>query len=96
MEHVAALLLLVGCSPDASVCSEIPVPQPIYRSLDECEAAKPLEMRLSGTYDRRVMATCSGLTQAEVDGSASVEWAVNRSGQLTVELADAPQLVAAR
>ncbi|WP_061936454.1 hypothetical protein [Aureimonas sp. AU22] len=96
MEHVAALLLLVGCSPDASVCTEIPVPQPIYRSVGECEAAAPMEMRLSGTYDRRVMARCTGLTQSELDGSASVEWAVNRAGELAVVLTDAPQLVASR
>ncbi|RIY02135.1 hypothetical protein D3218_07520 [Aureimonas flava] len=96
MEHVAALLLLVGCTPDSSVCTEIPVPQPIYRGLEECEAAKPLAMRLSGTYDRRVMASCTGLTQAELDGSASVEWAVNRAGDLAVKLDAAPQLVASR
>lgn len=96
MEHVAALLLIVGCTPDSSVCTEIPVPQPIYRSITECETTKPLAMRLSGTYDRRVMASCTGLTQAEIDGSASVEWAVNRAGNLSVILADPPQLVAAR
>lgn len=96
MEHVAALLLLVGCTPDSSVCTEIPVPRPIYRSVGECEAAAPIEMRLSGTYDRRVMAKCTGLTQAELEGAVSVEWAVNRAGQLAVELTDAPQLVASR
>ncbi len=96
MEHVAALLLLVGCTSDSTVCTEIPVPTPIYRSMAECEAAKPLEMRLSGTFDRRVMGSCTGLSQAEVDGSASVEWAVNRAGQLSVALTDPPQLVASR
>ncbi|WP_279479985.1 hypothetical protein [Aureimonas sp. SK2] len=96
MEHVAALLLIVGCTSDSSVCTEIPVPQPIYRGVGECEAAMPLAMRLSGTYDRRVMGSCTGLTQAEVDGSASVEWAVNGAGQLAVVLTDSPQLVASR
>lgn len=96
MEHVAALLLIVGCSPNSAVCAEIPVSQPIYRSIEACEAAKPLAMRLTGTFDNRVVASCTGLTQAELDGSASVEWAVNRAGQLMVEIADAPQLVASR
>lgn len=96
MEHVAALLLIVGCSPDSSVCTEIPVPQPIYRSIEACEAAKPLALRLTGTFDQRVMGSCTGLTEAELDGSASVEWAVNRAGTLAVELTDAPQLVASR
>ncbi len=96
MEHVAALLLIVGCSPDSTVCREIPVPQPIYRSMEACEAAKPLAVRLTGTFDTRVMASCAGLTQADLDGSASVEWAVNRAGRLTVALGEAPQLVAAR
>lgn len=96
MEHVAALLLIVGCSTNTTVCTEIPVPQPIYRSVDACEAAKPLAMRLTGTFDRRLVANCAGLTQAELDGSASVEWAVNRAGHLIVAIADAPQLVASR
>ncbi|WP_182085437.1 hypothetical protein [Aureimonas sp. ME7] len=96
MEHVAALMLLVGCSSDASVCTQIAVPQPIYRSVAECESAMPLAQRFSATYDRKVVGTCTGLSAAELESSPSVEWAVSRSGRLSVMLTDPPALLASR
>ena len=37
MEHIAAILLLVGCTDDMLVCRELPAPAPVYESIEECE-----------------------------------------------------------
>ena len=96
MEPIAALMLLVGCNADMSSCTEVAVPTPIYASADECEAALPLEMRMSGTGDLRLLGSCTGVDRAALDRSSHVEWAVNRSGRLTVALADETAVVAQR
>lgn len=94
MEQVAAFMLLVGCTPDAASCTEIPVPTPIYRSVEACEAAMPLAIRLSSTFDPKILGACTKMDAAEP--SASIEWAVNRAGVLTVELSSEPNLLASR
>lgn len=96
MDQLAALLLIVGCTSDSAVCTEIPAPTPVYRSVAECEAAKPLAVRLTTTYDQRVLATCHGVAPAMLDSATSVDWAVSRAGNLTVALTSEPNLVASR
>ncbi|MFD2236318.1 hypothetical protein [Aureimonas populi] len=86
MEQVFAFMLLVGCSPDASQCSEIPVATPTYSSIEECRADLPLQMRLTDTYDARVMGACEAVDEAMMEQDATVEWAVSRNGELKVAL----------
>lgn len=38
MEHLAALLLIVGCSDDLSQCNELPAPTVAYQSMETCES----------------------------------------------------------
>ena len=38
MEHIAAVLLIIGCSGDLKDCSELPVDIAIYETYEECEA----------------------------------------------------------
>ena len=96
MEQIAAIMLLVGCSADNSVCTEIPVPTPIYRSVAECEAQMPFEIRMSDTFDNRVLGACKAVDHTIFEQSASIDWAVSRSGQLQVEISAEPSMVASR
>jgi hypothetical protein len=41
MGHVAALLLLIGCSDDLSQCRELPAPTSFYETKAECDRALP-------------------------------------------------------
>ena len=41
MEHIAAFLLIVGCSPDLAECREMPTPTAIYETIEDCEAERP-------------------------------------------------------
>ncbi|HEY9055797.1 MAG TPA: hypothetical protein VIN77_01480 [Aurantimonas sp.] len=96
MEHVAAFMLLVGCSGDASVCREIPVPVPAYESLEECQKDLVLEMRLSGSTERRVLGACKAVDEEVFEQSASIDWAVSRNGELLITFDAEPQMVASR
>lgn len=96
MEHVAAFMLLVGCSGDASVCREIPVPAPAYESLEECQGNLALEMRLSGATERKVLGACKAVDESVFEQSASIDWAVSRSGELLITFDAEPQMVASR
>ncbi len=96
MEQFLAVMLLVGCSSDQEVCSEIPVPTPFYSSVEDCRTDLGLQMRFSSTYDNKVFGACTPVDEAMMEQSGTVEWAISRSGELMVEVrADEPQIAAA-
>lgn len=96
MEHVAAFMLLVGCSGDMSVCKEIPVPVAAYESVAECRQELPLQIRLSGTVDERVLGACKEVSEDVFQQSATVDWTVSRDGRLAINFDAEPSLVASR
>ncbi|WP_102958790.1 hypothetical protein [Mangrovicella endophytica] len=96
MEHIAAFMLLVGCSGDVASCQEIPVPVPAYETLDECQSDLPLQIRLSGSSDKRVFGACKAVDEETFEQSATIDWAVTRNGQLTINFEAEPQMVASR
>lgn len=96
MEQLAAFMLLVGCSPDAATCTEIPVPTPLYQSVEACQRDLPLQMRLSSTFDSKVVGTCQGVDSALLEGSATVDWTITRAGALQVSVTPESNLVASR
>lgn len=89
MEHIAALLLIVGCSADLSQCRELPAPVTVFEAAEECAANKePALQFLSGQADR-VMGTCIALDPALEEDYAELVWSVDADGKLdaTVETA---------
>ncbi len=96
MEHVAAFMLLVGCSGDISVCKEIPVPVAAYENVAECRQQLPLQIRLSGAADQRVFGACKEVSEEVFQQSATVDWSVSRDGQLAIRFDAEPSLVASR
>jgi len=96
MDQIAALMMLVGCSSGQTACTEIPVPTPIYASIDACRSALPLQMRLSSTFDSRVAGECHPISHADLERPMSIEWAVSRSGDLRIAIEPDSSLVAGR
>ncbi|MBO0664007.1 hypothetical protein LQ948_15335 [Jiella sp. MQZ9-1] len=96
MEHVAAFMLLVGCSGDISVCKEIPVPSPAYETVAACQQDLPLQIRLSNSSDSRVLGACKAVSEDVFQQSASLDWSVSRNGQLAITFETEPSLVASR
>ena len=97
MEHIAAFMLLVGCTGDVSVCKEIPVPVAGYESVQECQQNLSLQIRLSGTSDRKVFGACKAVSEDVFERSASLDWSVSKNGQLSIQFeGEQPNLVASR
>ena len=96
MEHVAAFMLLVGCSGDVSSCQEIPVPVPAYENVDACQSDLPLQIRLSDSGSKRIFGACKAVDETVFEQSATIDWAVTRDGKLNIYFDAEPQLVAAR
>ena len=82
MEHITALLLIVGCSPDLVQCKELPAPTAIYESFDECQAQLPFSLQdMNGKADR-VMAKCVFVDPAGEEADAELNWDVSKEGVL--------------
>ena len=96
MEQIAAFMLLVGCSGNATSCTEIPVPVPAYRSVAECQSDLPLQIRLTDAAERQVLGACKAVDPSVFEQSATIDWAVSRQGQLLITFNTDPQMVASR
>lgn len=86
MEQLAAVMLIVGCNADAATCTEVPVPSVFYSSVAECRAELPMQMRFSASQDDRLFGACEAFDEALLDQSATIEWTVNRAGELRIEV----------
>ncbi len=86
MEHIAALLLIVGCSQDLSRCDELPAPVPLYETSAECDADLPGALRVFDGASPRVMAICVGIDPALEETDADLVWDIRPDGSLYAAL----------
>ncbi len=81
MEHVAAILLLLGCSDDARTCTELPTPHVGYESEQACEENVEFALRQAGNSHPMVLAKCFAVDPL-AEGDMEIVWDVNASGEL--------------
>lgn len=86
MEHIAALLLIVGCSGDLGTCKELPAPVPIFETMEECTAELPLSLSQANGKDERVFAQCVFVDPAMEEEDAVLTWDVTRDGWLVASI----------
>ena len=82
MEHIAALLLIVGCADDLSHCRELPAPVPIFETAQECETELPIAMRQFMSDYPQIMANCIAVDPAMAEEDAQLVWDINGQGNL--------------
>lgn len=90
MEHIAALLLIIGCSDDMAQCRELPAPVTVFETAEECEALLPDALRgLSGSHSQ-LMAQCVAVDPAMEEADAELVWNIQQDGTLyaAVEIPD--------
>jgi len=87
MEHIAALLLLVGCSDaDLKQCRELPAPTPIFESMEECDTViGPTRRAFEGSAPR-VFAKCVYVDPAMEEEDAELVWSISADGRLEAEV----------
>jgi len=86
MEHIAAFMLLIGCSGDLQVCKEYPAPAVAYETVEQCEAElTPAISSLSGSQAKSY-GKCVEIDPAMVYEDAEIVWDVTQDGGIEVAL----------
>ena len=86
MEHIAALLLIVGCSADLSECRELPAPVSVFETHEECQALLPASLDRFRSAEPRVAASCVFVDPADEEEDAELVWSVTPDGALVAEI----------
>ena len=86
MEHIAALLLIVGCSADMKECRELPAPTPIFETSQECDSELPAVLQQLGGANERVLATCVFVDPAMEEENAELVWDIRPDGSLVATI----------
>lgn len=94
MEHIAALLLIIGCSNDLAQCKELPAPVPVYETVEECQGDLPIAIRIVTGTAQKIMAQCVEVDPALEEEDAELVWDINPDGTLSASV-EVPQVVVA-
>jgi hypothetical protein len=90
MEHIAALLLIVGCSDDLSQCIELPAPAPVYEAAEDCNRELPASLEaFTGQYGH-FFARCVPVDPALAEEDAELTWDVHPDGTLVASIETVP------
>lgn len=95
MEHIAALLLMVGCSGDLAECRELPAPTPIFETMEECQALLPASLKQAEGTEAKVLADCVFVDPAMEEEDAVLEWDVTKDGKLIASVTAGGEVVVA-
>jgi len=86
MEHIAAVLLIIGCSDDLAQCRELPAPVPIYETAEACEVGLPASLREhTGNYPQ-LFAQCLTVDPALEEDDVVLSWGIGDNGILTASV----------
>lgn len=94
MEHIAALLLVIGCSNTMVECRELPVPVSVFASADQCVAERPFAMGDVQGQAQRIVAKCLPVDPALEDDYDQIVWTVRPDGTLDASLAVSSMVMA--
>lgn len=90
MEHIAALLLIIGCSGDLSQCRELPAPVAVYEAVEDCNQELPDSLgAFTGQVDR-LFALCVPVDPALEEEDAELTWDVHPDGTLVASIETVP------
>jgi len=86
MEHIAAFMLLVGCSNGSLACEELTAPQVAFESMEECVGALPLAIGGASGGKRIVHARCAAIDPAWIEEDVEITWSMSREDGLRVDV----------
>lgn len=82
MEHIAAVLLVIGCSNAMTECRELPVPVSVFETTQECTAERPFILGDLRGQAPRIIAECLSVDPALEDDYDQIVWTVRPDGTL--------------
>jgi hypothetical protein len=90
MEHIAALLLIIGCSDDLLQCRELPAPVPVYEAAEDCNRELPNSLdAFTGQYGQ-LFAQCVAVDPALEEEDAELTWDIRPDGTLVASVDAVP------
>ncbi|RWK03410.1 hypothetical protein [Mesorhizobium sp.] len=95
MEHIAALLLVIGCSDTMTGCRELSVPVSVFETFEACMAERPFALGDLRGLTPRIMGECLAVDPALEDDYDQLLWTVRPDGTLVASLEVSGSLVAA-
>lgn len=87
MEHIAALLLVIGCSNTMADCRELQIPVSVFATADQCVAERPFAMGDVRGQAQHIVAKCLAVDPALEDDYDQIVWNVRQDGTLDASLA---------
>jgi hypothetical protein len=94
MEHIAALLFVVGCSGTMTDCRELEVPVSVFETTEACVAERPFALGDLQGQASRIMGKCLDVDPALEDDYDRIVWNVRPDGTLVASLEVSGTLVA--
>lgn len=94
MEHIAALLLIVGCSNGLDQCRELPTPVSVFETVEECAVERPLAIERLKQSNQRIFSRCLALDPALEDDYDQITWKVRPDGGFDASVNIAGMVVA--
>ncbi|WP_297323584.1 hypothetical protein [uncultured Bartonella sp.] len=88
MNAVIAVMLLVSCTDNFSVCNASDDMVRVYPSHEVCETALIHEVKRIGSHSEQVFGKCVKADADFINGDLSIYWHVDQNGNLIVELAN--------
>lgn len=95
MEHIAAIMVLIGCGHGDVACEEIPAPTVGYETVQVCEREMESVLRSASNRFPVTYGTCEAVDPALFEGDAVVAWDFAESGELSVDVVPAGSLYVA-
>ncbi|RWL41699.1 MULTISPECIES: hypothetical protein [unclassified Mesorhizobium] len=94
MEHIAALLFVVGCSSTMTDCRELEVPVSVFETAQACTAERPFALGDLQGRAPRIIGKCLAVDPALEDDYDHIAWNVRPDGTLVASLEVSGMLVA--
>jgi hypothetical protein len=86
MEHIAAFLLIVGCTGGTADCRELSAPTPVFETVEDCEDLRQPTIGAYASRYKRVLGVCVAVDPAEEDEDATIVWSITPAGRLEATL----------
>jgi hypothetical protein len=83
LEHIEAVLLVIGCFDDLSGCRELPSAVSVYETLQECDQRLPYSLGAFTGQFEQLFAQCFPVDPL-LEGDLEVMWQVHPNGDLAV------------
>ncbi|RDL52808.1 hypothetical protein BLJAPNOD_03972 [Ensifer sp. M14] len=98
MEHIAAIMVLVGCMQGDAACREVPTPVVGFETVEECHELLSPSIEEVGKAFKSAYGKCAEVDPALFVEDATIEWRITPSRQLEVKVIadDGTYAVAAR